>query len=110
MEFENDTPVNDEQRRLAEAKRLSIEPLDPSLRPDEISEEFTAAQHLRGPAVANAPNDIEQDAAALQPTPSLVSPASAKKAPPLRSVQAGTIGAIAFLAAVIVAVTLYALS
>jgi hypothetical protein len=110
MEFETNTPINDDQRRLAEAKRLSLEPLDPSLHPDEVSEDYTVAKHLREPAIANVPNDVEQNTAAVQPTPSLVSPTATKKAPSLRSVQAGTIGAVAFLAAVIVAVVLYSLS
>lgn len=110
MEFENNTPDIDEQRRQAETNRMSVQPLNQSIQPDEVSEEFTAARHLRGPAVANAPNDVEQDVAALQPTPSLIRPTAAKKAPSLRSVRAGTVGAVIFLAAVTVAVILYALS
>lgn len=107
MEFENDTPTTDEQRHLAEARQLNIEPLNPSVRPEEYSDDYTAAQHLRGPAVANAPNDVGQNTTPLQPASSLVSPTSTKRAPSLRSVRAGMIGAIIFLIAIIFVVVLY---
>jgi hypothetical protein len=110
MEFEDDAPITDEQRHLAEARQLNIQPLDPSVRPEEFSEEHQAAEHLRGPAIANAPNDVEQDSPSLQPTPSLVSPTATKKAPSLRSVRAGMVGAIVFLAAAIAAIILYTLN
>ncbi len=110
MELENDTPITDEQRHLAEARQMNIEPLNPSIRPDAYSDDYTAAQHLRAPAVANAPNDVEQNSIPLQPASSLVSPTSAKKAPSLRSVRAGMVGAVIFLAAILVGVVLYALT
>jgi hypothetical protein len=110
MEFEDDTPITDEQRLRAEAKQLNIQPLDPSIKPEERSEDYTAAEHLRGPALANVSNDVEQNAPAVQPTPSLVSPTASKKAPSLRSVRTGTAGAIIFLAAAVAAIVIYALN
>lgn len=110
MEFEDNTPITDEQRLRAEAKQLNIQPLDPSVKPEERSEEYTAAEHLREPALANVANDVEQNAPAVQPTPSLISPTAAKKAPSLRAARTGTIGAVIFLAVVIAAVIIYALS
>lgn len=110
MDFGDNTPVSDEQRRLAEAKQLNIQPLNPSIQPEAPSEESRVSQHIRGPAIANVPNDIEQNTPTVQPTPSLVSPTATKKAPSLRFVRAGVIGAIVFLAAAMAAIALYAFS
>lgn len=68
MEFDKDNaPVNDDQRRLAEAKKLTLEPLHANITPEEASDSEVVARHLAGPAIQNAPNDVEQSSRLIQP-------------------------------------------
>jgi hypothetical protein len=80
MEFDSNSPVNDEARRLAESKKLTLQPVHTDVAPEEIEGE-TVARHLAGPAIANVSNDIEQDTASIQPSEGILqqSDASAVK-------------------------------
>ena len=62
MEFDKDKPVSDEERRLAEAKKVTVQPIHGDITPDAISDSEIAASHINGQPIANTPNDIEQDA------------------------------------------------
>lgn len=62
MEFDKDKPVSDEERRLAEAKKVTVQPIHANITPDDISDSEIAASHINGQPIANPPNDIEQDA------------------------------------------------
>jgi hypothetical protein len=61
MEFDKDKPVSDEERRLAEAKKVTVQPIHTNITPDDISDSEIAASHINGQPIANPPNDIEQD-------------------------------------------------
>ena len=61
MEFEkNESTVSDEQRRLAETKKITLEPVHTNVMPDDIADSQVVAQHLVSPAIENAPNDRER--------------------------------------------------
>jgi len=70
MEFEKNTSVSDEQRRLAETKKLTLEPVHNDVAPEDISDSQVVAQHLMNPAIENAPNDIEQSKRVVTPAKS----------------------------------------
>ncbi len=58
MEFENDQPADDEQRRLAEAKKITLQPLHAGITPDPIPDAEIAAQKTRETS-PNIPIDSE---------------------------------------------------
>lgn|GEM_PF-1443945 len=75
MEFDKDTAsVSDEQRRSAETKKLTLEPIHGDVTPEETPDSEVVAQHLTGPAIQNAPNDIEQGRQPIQPAPQTQQP------------------------------------
>lgn len=61
MELETNTPVSDEARALAQAKKLVIEPIHASITADDMPDSVIVANHLREGALANAGNDVEQN-------------------------------------------------
>lgn len=71
MEFEKDSKpsqgVSDEERRLAESKKLQLTPIHADLAPDDDSDAEIAARHLAAPAIKNAPGDVEQESRRLTP-------------------------------------------
>jgi hypothetical protein len=70
MEFEKNTSqVSDEQRRLAETKKLTLRPIHEDIAPEDMPDSQLVASHLTGPALQNAPNDMEQSSRPLQPVP-----------------------------------------
>jgi hypothetical protein len=81
MEFDNNTPpVNDEQRRLAESKKLTLEPVHTDVAPEDVSDSEIATRHLLEPAVGNVTSDTEQNSTPIQPSKSaLDTPSSAPK-------------------------------
>lgn len=85
MEFDNNaSPVNDEQRRLAESKKLTLEPLHADISPEAVSDSEIATRHLLEPAVGNVANDTEQNTVPIQPSKSTLdapSPSSEHKKP-----------------------------
>lgn len=68
MEFDNNKPVSDEQRRLAESKKLTLQPIHADVQPEDKSDSEIVTGHLTAPAIANVPNDTEQDTAPIQPS------------------------------------------
>jgi len=105
MEFEKDTsPVSDEQRRLAETKKLTLEPMHEHIAPDDIADSQIAAQHLAGPALQNAPNDMEQSKRVEAPEKSTLvsSPSASTTSSPIRTAA----GIVVFLCVGVTAVIL----
>jgi hypothetical protein len=66
MEFEKDAPVSDDQRRLAETKKVTVQPVHIGVAPDDVSNSDIANSHINGQPIANVYTDIEQDAPMLQ--------------------------------------------
>jgi hypothetical protein len=72
MEFEENKPVNDTDRRLAEAKKLTLQPIHADVTPDIPSDAELGTHHLNEPIIANISNDTEINATLLQPTRSFL--------------------------------------
>jgi hypothetical protein len=72
MEFDNNAPVTDDQRRLAESKKLTLQPVHSDVEPDAPADAEIAARHLNEPAIANVETDTEQNVAAVQPSSGLL--------------------------------------
>lgn len=68
MEFDKNTPASEQDRRLAEAKKLTLEPLHSDIAPDPEPDAEIVARHLNDGALANAPNDTEQASSTVQPS------------------------------------------
>jgi len=68
MEFDNNTPISDEQRKLAKAKRIILQPLHRDISPEPRPDSEIAAHHLVEPAVPNVSNDTEQAADVIEPS------------------------------------------
>lgn len=65
---ENDLrPITDEDRRLAESKKLTLNPIHNRITSDDVPDEQIATNHLVNPPIANAPNDTEQDSQPIKP-------------------------------------------
>lgn len=71
MEFDNQPPLNDKARRLAESKKLTLQPIHADVSPEEAEGE-AVARHLAGPAIANVSNDIDQVAPLVEPSKQLL--------------------------------------
>ncbi len=72
MEFEDNKPVSDEDRRLAEAKKLTLQPVHANIAPESISDSEIANRHVTEPAISNIASDTEQAAPQVMPTKSLL--------------------------------------
>lgn len=59
MEFEQDTPVSDDERRLAEARKLILSPLHSDIQPESTPELDEAYSERATQTQANVSNDIE---------------------------------------------------
>ena len=79
MEFEKNTPASDEDRRLAETKKLTLEPLHTDIAPEDEPDAAIISRHLNAGALANAPNDTEQAQAPVKPSSGLLEPAEQPK-------------------------------
>lgn len=60
MEFDNNSPVSDEQRRLAETKRVTLQPIHANVEP-EATPDAEIAAHASEPPVGNITIDTEQN-------------------------------------------------
>ena len=67
MELETNTPISNDARLLAQAKKLTLEPVHADITPEETPDSVIVANHLRDSAVANVSNDVEQDAPLITP-------------------------------------------
>lgn len=80
MEFEDNTPVSDVDRRLAEAKKLTLQPMHSDIAPDDMPDSVIASRHVNEPAIANIASDTEEStASAIQPSKGLLAAKSATK-------------------------------
>lgn len=57
MEFENDSPVTDDQRSLAQAKHITVQPMNPFLKPEDNKIDVPSDQ-----MIANVDRDTETTA------------------------------------------------
>lgn len=71
MEFEDNRPTSDDDRRLAEAKKLTLQPIHMDVAPDDPADSLIAARHLTEPAIGNILNDTEESTTRILPTKSL---------------------------------------
>lgn len=72
MEFENTTPASDEDRRFAEAKRLTLQPIHADVTPDVLLDSRAAASVEETQLAAVANYDTEEATARILPTKSLL--------------------------------------
>lgn len=72
MEFDQNTPTLEQDRRLAEAKKLTLTPLHSDVAPEPEPDAEVVARHLNDGALANAPNDTEQSSSTVQPSKGLL--------------------------------------
>jgi hypothetical protein len=93
MEFEDNKPVSDEDRRLAEAKKLTLQPLHTDVIPESVSDSEIASRHLLEPAIGNAAVDTEGMSTLIMPTKSLDAIRTSAK-PQARRLMAGIITGI----------------
>lgn len=66
MEFDNNTQINDEQRHLAEAKKLVLQPIHSNITPEETASPNDTSSINMQP-IANIESDTEQNATLIQP-------------------------------------------
>lgn len=72
MEFEENKPTSDEDRRRAESKKLTLQPVHADVIPEPLSPSESAVHYDNAPAVANISSDTEEIASVMQPTKSLI--------------------------------------
>lgn len=96
MEFEDNRPTSDEDRRLAEAKKLTLTPIHNDVAPEGPSDTELAAQHINGPAIANISTDTEAGDAHMQPSKGLLEaqPTAVQSRKPLIGIVAGSVAFI----------------
>lgn len=102
MEFEDNQPTDDEQRRLAEAKKVTLQPLHTDITPDPIPDAEIAARSTQE-ASPNTTNDTEDTNVShlIQPSKSALNKTSVTKPATPPASQASTIALfITILAAV----------
>jgi hypothetical protein len=66
MEFDNNTQIDDERRRLAEAKKLVLQPIHSDIVPESTANANDTSSINISP-IANIESDTEQNAAPIQP-------------------------------------------
>lgn len=71
MELDTHTPVSDDERRLAESKKLTLQPVHANVSPDDLPDAEIAAHHVNEPAIGNIESDTEQNVSAIQPSSSV---------------------------------------
>jgi len=74
MEFEKNAPVSDEQRHLAEAKKVTLQPVHANVTPDALSDSEVAARTLNNQPIGNVNNDVEQNAPLIRPAKEILDP------------------------------------
>jgi hypothetical protein len=92
MEFEDNSPTSDADRRLAEAKKLTLQPMHADIQPEGPSDSEIAARHVTEPAIANVSIDTEEATTQLQPTQSILGASQPISSPQPRRLVLGIIG------------------
>ena len=67
MELETNTSPQDDARLLAQAKKLTLQPVHADVSPEDLPDSIVVAQHINGGAVANLDIDTEQNVPAIIP-------------------------------------------
>jgi hypothetical protein len=67
MELETNTSVSDDARLLAQAKKLTLQPVHADVSAEDLPDSVVVAQHINGAAVANLDIDTEQNIPAIIP-------------------------------------------
>lgn len=96
MEFEKDAPTSDADRRLAEAKKLTLQPLHGDIVPDAPQDSEIATRHILEPAISNVNNDIEENTSQVLPTQSLLDSQPVSKSQTRKLVIGLSLGSIMF--------------
>jgi hypothetical protein len=91
MEFDKNAPISDEQRRLAEAKQITLQPIHADTAPEDESDAEIATRHIVAPAIANVANDTEQTATPAQPSRGLLASQGESKATAGKKRRTGTV-------------------
>lgn len=74
MEFEDTKAISDDDRRLAEAKQVTLQPINGNVKPEEVFDTVQATQPL-----ANAQPELETDTTQMvQPSPSQITKATSE--------------------------------
>lgn len=68
MELDTNTPVSDDARLLAQAKKLTLQPIHADVVADEMPDSVIVAQHLTQAPVGNLAIDTEQNSPLIIPT------------------------------------------
>lgn len=102
MEFETNTPVSDDARALAQAKKVTIEPLHADVMADDTPDSVIVANHLRDGALANISNDIEQDTPQITVTASAIPTPQPHNSPKLYILTAAGFVALALVVVFVV--------
>jgi hypothetical protein len=104
MEFEENKPTSDADRRVAEAKKLTLQPIHADIAPDAPHDNEIAARHLSEPAIANIATDIEESTSVIQPTDSLLDVYSTNKPRTNKLVVSLAAGIALFMSLAIIAI------
>jgi hypothetical protein len=67
MELETNTPISDDARLLAQAKKLTLQPIHTDVVADDMPDSVIIAQHLTQGPVANIDIDTEQNTPLIAP-------------------------------------------
>lgn len=95
--------MSDDDRRLAEAKKLILQPIHLDVVPDEPADSLVAARHLTEPAIGNMLNDTEESSSRVLPTRSLAVTRPLAKLQPYKLLIGVSAGAIAFSSLAVIA-------
>ena len=98
MEFEDNRPTSDADRRLAEAKKLTLQPLHTGVAPEAPTDSEIAARHVNEPAIANVSTDTEEETSRMRPTQSAVMSTPTATTNSLKQLAGFFIGAGVFVA------------
>lgn len=74
MEFDDNKSTGDTERRLAESKKLTLQPIHDQIEVESPNDDEVASRHLAEPPIKNASNDTEQDSSTIVPSPGFLSP------------------------------------
>lgn len=104
MEFDNTTtPVRDEQRRLAESKKITLQPVHDNIQPEDTPDSEIASRHLADPLISNnSVGDSEDSSSAVQPSKGVLSAHDDRAAMRITAIATGsviviTVGIFVFL-------------
>jgi hypothetical protein len=61
MEFEKDAPVSDDERRLAEVKKITLQPAHTDIVPEDVSASEIASSHINGQPIDTIHPIVKQD-------------------------------------------------